>query len=167
MSLITPDFGLLFWMSVIFLIVFFILAKFGFPMITGMVDKRAERINESISKAKEAEEKLAGLAEEQQKLLAETRAEQARIIKEASDARDAIIADAKKQAGEQTRQMIDAAKEEIRIQKQTAVNEARKEVALLSVSVAEKILRANLDDSEKQEKLLEKLVKEASESARN
>ena len=62
MSLVTPDFGLLVWMTLIFAIVFFVLAKWGFPAITGMVDKRSERINESIEKAREAEKMLSEMA---------------------------------------------------------------------------------------------------------
>ena len=84
MSLITPDFGLLVWMTLIFGIVFFVLAKWGFPMITGSVEKRAQRIGDSIKAAKEAEEKLRNLAEEQSRMIEETRQEQSRILKEAA-----------------------------------------------------------------------------------
>ena len=73
MSLITPDFGLLVWMTLIFGIVFFVLAKWGFPMITDSVQKRADRINESIAKAREAEEKLRNLASEQEALVEKAR----------------------------------------------------------------------------------------------
>ena len=76
MSLITPDFGLLFWMTLIFGIVFFLLAKFGFPVITGMVDKRRERIEKSIAAAAEAEEKLASLSQEHARMVEQTRLEQ-------------------------------------------------------------------------------------------
>ena len=110
MSLITPDFGLLVWMVLIFGIVFFILAKFGFPMITGMVDKRAERIGDSISKAREAEEKLAALAQEQEKMIEQTRLEQGRILKEAAEARDAMVAQAKEQAAEEASKILEKAK---------------------------------------------------------
>ena len=87
MSLITPDFGLLVWMTLIFGIVFFVLAKWGFPMITGSVEKRAQRIGDSIKAAKEAEEKLRNLAEEQSRMIEETRQEQSRILKEAAASR--------------------------------------------------------------------------------
>ena len=88
MSLITPDFGLLFWMVLIFGIVFFVLAKFGFPVITSMVQKRSDHIAESLRKAQEAQDKLEGLAAEQTKMIEQTRLEQKRILKEASQARD-------------------------------------------------------------------------------
>ena len=95
MSLITPDFGLLVWMTLIFGIVFFVLAKWGFPMITGSVEKRAQRIGESIKAAKEAEERLRNLAEEQSRMIEEARQEQSRILKEASASRDSIVEQAK------------------------------------------------------------------------
>ena len=91
MSLITPDFGLIVWMTLIFGIVFFILAKWGFPMITDSVQKRADRINASIKAAKEAEEKLRNLAAEQSEMIEEARKEQARILKEAAASRDMIV----------------------------------------------------------------------------
>ena len=95
MSLITPDFGLIVWMTLIFGIVFFILAKWGFPMITDSVQKRADRINASIKAAKEAEEKLRNLAAEQSEMIEEARKEQARILKEAAASRDMIVEQAK------------------------------------------------------------------------
>lgn len=80
MNLMLPDSGLLFWMTVIFAIVFFILAKFGFPVITGMVEKRTRRIDEALKSAREAEESLAGLAKEQEEMMERARAEHARIL---------------------------------------------------------------------------------------
>ena len=75
MNLMLPDSGLIFWMTIIFAIVFFILAKFGFPIITGMVDRRTKRIDDAIAAARQAEESLAGLAKEQERLLEEAKAE--------------------------------------------------------------------------------------------
>ena len=86
MSLITPDFGLLFWMTLIFAIVFFILAKFGFPVITKMVRGRQERIETSIRQAKEIEARVEEMAREHAGMLEETRREQARILREATKA---------------------------------------------------------------------------------
>ena len=85
MNLMLPDTGLLFWMTVIFLIVLFILAKFGFPMITGMVDKRNKRINDSLEAARIAEEAISTLQQEQDRIIAETRSEQSRLMQEAAD----------------------------------------------------------------------------------
>ena len=98
MSLITPDFGLLFWMTLIFGIVFFVLAKFGFPVITDMVRKRKERIDQSIADARAIEARMAALAEEQRQMLDEARKEQSAILKEASETKARILAEAKEQA---------------------------------------------------------------------
>ena len=142
MSLITPDFGLLVWMTLIFGIVFFVLAKWGFPMITGSVEKRAQRIGESIKAAKEAEERLRNLAEEQSRMIEETRQEQSRILKEAAASRDNIVEQAKVQAREEASRILDQARTQIAAEKESALRDVRKEVALLSVSVAEKVLKA-------------------------
>lgn len=163
MSLITPDFGLLVWMVLIFGIVFFILAKFAFPIITGMVDKRAERINESISKAREAEERLAALAVEQEKMIEQARLEQGRILKEAADARDAIVARARQQASEDAAGILAKAKKEIETERESAINDIRREVAMLSVNIAEKIVRKELDTSGSRSALIERLMDEVSE----
>ena len=164
MSLITPDFGLLVWMTLIFGIVFFVLAKWGFPMITGSVEKRATRINDSIKAAKEAEEKLRNLAEEQSRMIEETRQEQSRILKEAAASRDNIVEQAKVQAREEASRILDQARTQIVAEKESALRDVRKEVALLSVSVAEKVLKKSLSDADGQSALVDRLVDEVSSS---
>lgn len=164
MSLITPDFGLLVWMTLIFGIVFFVLAKWGFPMITGSVEKRAARIGDSIKAAKEAEEKLRNLAEEQSRMIEETRQEQSRILKEAAASRDNIVEQAKVQAREEASRILDQARTQIAAEKESALRDVRKEVALLSVSVAEKVLKASLSDGAEQSALVDRLVDEVSSS---
>lgn len=164
MSLITPDFGLLVWMTLIFGIVFFVLAKWGFPMITGSVEKRAARIGDSIKAAKEAEEKLRNLAEEQSRMIEETRQEQSRILKEAAASRDSIIEQAKVQAREEASRILDQARTQIAAEKESALRDVRKEIALLSVSVAEKVLKKSLSDADGQSALVDRLVDEVSSS---
>ena len=160
MSLITPDFGLLVWMTLIFGIVFFVLAKWGFPMITDSVQKRADRINESIAKAREAEEKLRNLASEQEALVEKARKEQAAILKEAASSRDAMIEQAKVQARDEAAKILDQAKVQIAAEKESALRDVRKEVAVLSVAVAEKVLRKDLDDDSSRDELLGRLIDE-------
>ena len=164
MSLISPDSGLLIWMTLIFAIVFFILAKFGFPMITGAVDKRSERINESIAKAKEAEDRIARLAEEQARMIEETRLEQSRILKEATETRANILAQAKVDAQEETAKMIGHAKMQIAAERESAIREIRSQVASISVEVAEKIVRKELSEDSEQMALLDRFVDEASKA---
>jgi len=161
MSLITPDFGLLFWMTLIFAIVFFILAKFGFPLITGMVKKRSDSIEQSLRDAEEARKTLKELAAEQKKLIEEARKEQARILNDAAASGDKIVQEARDQAREQTTAMIEKAREEIRIEQETARREIAGEIAALSVEVAEKLVRGHLDSQERQRALIDKLVDEA------
>ncbi|MBQ9399782.1 MAG: F0F1 ATP synthase subunit B [Bacteroidales bacterium] len=162
MSLITPDFGLLFWMVVIFGILFFILAKFGFPMITGMVEKRNRYIADSLRQADEARASLANLAEEQSKLIEQARLEQGRILKEASQTRDKIIAQAKEQASEEAVKMIEHAKKQISAEKESALKEIRTQVAMLSVEVAEKVVRENLKTQSDQLALIDRMMDELS-----
>jgi len=165
MSLITPDFGLLVWMTLIFGIVFFVLAKWGFPMITDSVEKRAQRINESIRQAKEAEEKLRCLSEEQDKLIEKSRLEQDRIIKEASAMRDKIISDAKAQAQDEASRIMEKTRTEIQAEKESALRDVRKQVALLSVNVAEKVLKKDLGDDSSQAALVGRLLDELESSS--
>ena len=160
MSLITPDFGLLVWMTLIFGIVFFVLAKWGFPMITDSVQKRADRINESIKKAREAEERLRNLSSEQDALVEKARKEQARILKEAAASRDALIEQAKAQASDEAAKILDQARVQIVAEKESALRDVRKEVALLSVAVAEKVMRKDLEKDQARDELLSRLVDE-------
>lgn len=155
-----PDSGLIFWMTIIFAIVFFILAKFGFPIITGMVDKRTKRIDEAIAAARKAEESLAGLAEEQERLLAEARAEHTRILQEASAQRDSMIAKAQAEAKEEAGKIIEEARVRIREEKEAALRDVRKEVAIMSLAIAEKVVRKELSSDESQKEHIDRLIEE-------
>ena len=162
MNLMLPDSGLLFWMTIIFAIVFFILAKFGFPIITGMVDKRAKRIDEAIAAARKAEESLAGLAQEQERLLSEARTEQARILQEAAVQRDNMIVQAQEQAREEAKKIMDEAKARIQEEKEAALRDVRKEVALLSVTIAEKVVRKELYTDKGQMEFIDRMIDDLS-----
>ena len=162
MNLMLPDSGLIFWMTIIFAIVFFILAKFGFPIITGMVDKRTKRIDEAISAARKAEESLSGLAKEQERLLSEAKAEQARILQESAAQRDSMIAQAQEQAREEARKIMDEAKVRIQEEKEAALRDVRKEVALMSVTIAETVVRKELSTDKGQMELIDRMIQEMS-----
>ncbi len=164
MSLITPDFGLLFWMTVIFAVVFFILAKFGFPVITGMVEKRSDRIEESLRKADEAEKALAEMVERREQIISEAKAEEAKILKEASATSDSIVAGAKDKAREEAEKVLEQARIEIAAEKESALRDIRRLVARLSVEVSEKVLRADLDEDKKQGAYLDRLIDEVQRS---
>lgn len=162
MNLMLPDSGLLFWMTIIFAIVLFILAKFGFPIITGMVEKRNRRINDSLEAARRAEEAIASLNEEQERIMAQTRAEQARLMKEASQERERMMAKAAQEAREEAQKIMEETRVRINEEKEAALRDVRREVALLSLAVAEKVVRKELSTEEGRNELVDKLVDELS-----
>jgi F-type H+-transporting ATPase subunit b len=160
MNLLTPDLGLLFWMLVSFGIVFFVLAKYGFPIILKMVDERKSFIDSSLASAKEANERLEGIREESEKILSAARVEQLRILNEAGKIRDKMVEDAKNQAKTEADKLLAKATDDIRKAKDGAMSEIRAEVAALSVGIAEKVLRGQLEDAEKQSTMINRLLDE-------
>ena len=149
-SILTPDPGLLLWMLAAFLVVFVVLAKFGFPVIIGMVEKRKNYIDESLRKAHEATTRLENIKQESESILQEARDKQVAILKEAANTREAIVEDARVKAREESARIISDAKAEIESQKQAAIAAIRQQVALLSVEVSEKVLRKKLDTDQAQ-----------------
>ena len=161
MSLLTPDFGLLFWMTIIFGILFFLLAKFGFPVITGMVEKRSERIAESIAQAQQAEDMIANLTARQEEIIRDTRLKEGRILDEAKKAGDNIISDARARAQEEAAKVIEDGRLKIAREREDAMRELRSQVALLSLQVARKVVRHELKDDPEQKALIDALADEA------
>ena len=161
MSLVTPDFGLLVWMTVIFAILFFILAKFGFPIITRMVDKRSDYIGKSLSDARDAQQQLASLADEQRQMIDDCKREQARLLNEAAQTRDDLLRAAREQASSEAAAIMARARTDIEAERESAMRDVRREVAELSVAVAEKVLRDKLDNSDTQQALIERFIDEA------
>ena len=159
-SILTPDFGLLFWMLLSFLVVFFLLAKYGFPAIVNAVEERKNFIDESLKNAREANEKLAGIQAESETLLREAREKQAQIIKEAMATRDSIIAEARDKAQAEGRQQLEEAKKAIEAEKELALRDIRSQVADLSMQIAEKVLRNKLAGDGEQEKYIERMLDE-------
>lgn len=160
MNLLLPESGLLFWMTIIFAIVFFVLAKFGFPVITGMVEKRSRRINESLEAARVAEEAIENLNRTKEQVLTETRTEQDRLMREAAAERDLFMQQAQAQAREEADRILMEAREKIRQEKEDALRDIRREVAVVSMAVAEKVLRKELSSDQGQQELLDRLVEE-------
>ncbi len=160
MDLLIPDSGLLFWMTLVFIIVFLILWKFGFPAIINMVTERKAFIDESLKKAHEANEKLANIQKEGESILQEAREKQAAILKDAANTRDAIVEKAQDKAREESARLLSDAKAQIETEKQNAIREIRTQVAELSVQVAEKILREKLSDDKAQMDMINRLLDE-------
>lgn len=159
-SILTPDLGLLFWMLLAFLTVFFIVAKFGFPVITKMVDERKNYIDESLKKAHEANERLAGIQQECERLLNEARVRQAEILSQAKTTGDSMIREARENAQAEGAKMLLDAKAQIAAEKENALRDIKQTVADLSVVIAEKVVRQKLADNEQQQKLIERMLDE-------
>ena len=157
-SILTPDLGLLFWMLLAFLIVFFLLKKYGFSVIVNMVEERKAYIDESLEKAREANEKLSGIRQESERLLQESREKQAEIIKEAKDTGDGIVREARNKAEQEGAKLLEEAKRQIDAEKENALRDIRQTVAELSVQIAEKVLHEKLSDDKNQQQLIEKLL---------
>lgn len=159
-SILTPDLGLLFWMLLAFLVVFGVLAKWGFPAIIGMVETRKKYIDDSLRKAHEASERLENIKQEGEALLQEAREKQAQIMTEAASTRDTIVEKAQAKAREEGARLLDEAKRQIESEKQNAIRDIRSQVAELSVEIAEKILRQKLSTQAGQTELVDKLLDE-------
>ena len=167
MDLLIPNSGLLFWMTLVFLIVAFIVIKFGFPVIINMVNERKEYIDESLRKAHDANEKLSNIQKEGESVMQQAREQQALLLKEATATRDAIVGKAQDKAHEESARIIAEAKMEIAAEKQNAFKDIRGQVAELSVKIAEKILRDQLSSDEKQMELIGKLLDNVSSPVSN
>lgn len=161
MGLLQPESGLLFWMLLSFGIVFFVLAKFGFPIITKMVDERKNYIQDSLDAAQKANEQLASIKEQSDAILTSAKTEQVKILKEAAETRDRIVNEAKEQAKIAGAKELEEIRKQIQAEKEQAIRDIRRQVAELSVDVAEKVLRGSLKDSEAQMSMIDRLVDEA------
>lgn len=164
MSLLTPDFGLVFWMLFCFLIVLFILGKYGWPVIIGMINKRGDYIEESLKAAHEANEKLQNIKAEGEKILSEAKGEQINILKEAAKMKEQIIGDAKDKAQVEAEKIIENAKAAILKEKENAIKDIRAQVAELSIGIAEKVLRRELADERSQTEMINTLLDEVNVS---
>ena len=149
-------------MTVVFLVVLFILWKWGFPVIVKMVDERKAFIDESLRKAHEANERLANIQKEGESILQEAREKQAQILKEAADTRDAIVEKAQDKARAEGARLLEEARAAIEQEKKAAIADIRQQVATLSVEIAEKVLRQNLKDDKAQMDLIDRMLDDVS-----
>lgn len=159
--LLKPEFGLVVWMLICFGIVFLILAKYGFPIITKMVEDRKNHIQDSLDAAQKADEQLATIKQQSEEILSSAKAEQVKILKEAADTRDRIVNEAREQAKIAGAKEMTEIKKQIQAEKDQAIRDIRRQVAELSVDVAEKVLRDSLKDPKEQMSMIDRLVDEA------
>ena len=158
--LVSPDPGLFIWSTVAFLILFFLLSKFAWKPIVQALDERERSIEDALSKAEMAKAEMAKLISENEDLLREARLERDNILKEAKEIKDQIINDAKDSAKTEGAKLIEKAKEEINNQKLAAMAEIKNQVSTLSLDIAEKVLRKQFEDQDKQQALVNDLLKE-------
>ncbi len=160
MSLLLPESGLLFWMILSFGTVVFILAKYGFPVIVKMVEDRKNYIDESLLIAKQAYEQMEKLKADGEAIVDQARREQVKILNDATKTRDLLINDAKEKAQLEGHKLIEEAKKQIMIEKEDAIRDIRRQVAELSVDIAEKVLRGKLEKKEEQMDMINRLLDE-------
>ncbi len=162
MELVKPGIGLIFWMTITFSIVLYLLSKFAWKPILQSIREREDSINNALNAADEARKQMDALKSDNEKLLVEARKERDRMMKEANDMKDAIISQAKKSADDESRKIVANANEAIERAKINAMNELKQQVAILSVDMAEKILRLKMEDRTQQEAFVNENLKSIS-----
>lgn len=158
MDLILPKFGLFFWTLIFFLTFFILLRKFAWKPILDGLRKREETIANSLEEAKKAREEMDSLKAENEMILKEARMERDKIIKESREMGDAMVSKAKAEAQETSAQMIEAARREIQAEKMAAMTEIKNEVGKLSIEIAEKLIKKELEKGPEQERIIEGLI---------
>jgi F-type H+-transporting ATPase subunit b len=159
MDLVTPELGLIFWTTVSFLILLFLLRKFAWKPILSSISERELSIEDALQKAESAKEEMTRLTSENEELLKQARAERDLILREAKHVKDQIIGEAKDAAQKEGARMIEKARIEIDNQTAIAMAGVKEQVASLSIEIAEKVLRKQFEDKQKQEDLVEDLLK--------
>lgn len=159
MELVTPGIGLIFWTSVVFIVLIILLKKFAWSPILKAVDDRNNSINEALSSAEKAKSEMEQLSADNKKILNEALIERDAIIKEARDIKIKTIADAKNNASIEAENIISSAKEQIKNEKMKAMTELKNEIADISIQMAEKIIKTELKDAKSQKKLIEEDLK--------
>ena len=160
MGLLQPEAGVLFWMTLAFAVVFIVLARYGFPVIVRAIEERKAYIDRSLEEARAAERKLRELDAEGQAVRAAAERERGRILREAAETRDALLAEARRKADEEGARIVAAAREKAEGEREAILQDARHQVALLSIAITEKMLRERLDDEASQTRLAEKMLDE-------
>ena len=163
MSFLLPETGLLFWMLLAFGVVFFILYKYAFPAILSSIDERKKFIDDALKNAQEANEKLARIEQQGNALIKAAQEEQARILKEAVSTRDRLLKEAHEKALDESEKIMAETRRLVQQEKDNAIREMRTQVAELSLSIAEKVLRKELSGDERQEAFTREMLDEAFE----
>lgn len=160
MDLVTPGFGLIFWTSVVFIILLVLLKRMAWTPILNNVDARNKSIEEALEAAKNARDEMSNLKADNDRILKEARAERDEMLKEARELKANIVSDAKNAAKDEADKMIASAKVVIENEKAGAISELKNTVGSLSVDIAEKVLRAELKDIDKQSAFITDMLKD-------
>jgi len=160
MELVTPGFGLVFWTTVSFLILLFLLRKFAWIPILSAVKNREESIEEAIQQAQKAREEMANLKADNERILNEARAERDQMLKEAREIRENMINESKNTAKVEAEKILTSARESIENEKKAAIIDLRNTVGTLAIEVAEKVLRDELSNKDKSKKLVDGFLSE-------
>ena len=160
MELFTPDFGLIFWMFISFIILFVVLAIWGWPVLLKNMDQRADTIDKGVEYAREAKEQLDNAKAEAQKYMDEAQQQQAEMLREAARMKTQLIEEARKEASEEAKKVMDAARLSIEQQRKEAELQFRNEVSKFSLDIAEKMVRGNLADDKSHHALVDKMLDE-------
>lgn len=160
MELLVPEFGLVIFQTIAFLLLMFVLGKFAWKPVLAAIKEREQSIDDALNKADLAKQEMARLTTQNEELLKSARAERDHILKEAKALKDSIINEAKTQAHTEGAKLIEKAKIEIENQKKAALFELKSQVSTLSIDIAERVLRSQLEDKAKQENLVANLLKD-------
>ncbi len=160
MDLLKPNFGLLIWTLLAFIIVLFILGKYAWPAIVKGLKQREQSIADSLATAEKVKAEMAQLKNENEALLARAREERTLLLKEARETKDKIINGAKDQARTEANKIVTEAQAAINAQKMAALTEVKNQVGKLVIEVSEKVLRRELDNKDAQEAHIKGLVDE-------
>ena len=161
MELVKPAIGLVFWMVITFGALFFILAKFAWKPILGMLNEREKTIADSLEQANKARAEMAALTSKNQDLLNQAKEERNAILHEAKEAADKLKNEMLAKAQQEVEAKIQTAFREIDIQKKAAITEVKNSVGLLALDIAEKVIRKDLKGNAEQLEYVNKLAKES------
>ncbi len=161
MDLITPEIGLFFWQTIVFLVLLFLMAKFAWKPILNSVRNREQSINDALASAENARKEMQNLKSDNEQLMKEARAERDAILKEARELKEKVITDASEEAKVKADKIVADAKRSIELEKQSAMAELKNHVAELSVEIAEKIVRKELSSKNEQHQMIEKMIGDA------
>lgn len=158
MELVTPGIGLIFWMTLSFLLLLFILKKFAWVPVLKMLKERENKIEDSLRQAEKAHEEMKQLKFSNEELLKEAKNERDNILRNAREIREKLIEDARIKANEEADRIVESAKETIKYEKLEALTDLKNQIALLSIDIAEKLIQEELSKDKKQDKLIEKFL---------